>query len=79
MSELGRQLVENERKREVCLNNARRLLSELIVAVNFGDEEGLSELDHTAAQKAFSALFEAKRNMRKLRREHSGLAAAGSK
>lgn len=75
MSELSKQLVENERKREQVRAEAQRLGRELIALLAMGDDESVAELDvgtlATLAQRLASQKFA----MRNLRKEHRDLAA----
>ncbi len=78
MSEVGRQLVENEQKRKDVLRDAKRLLLAVLVKLSANDEAALAELDVDGAKLLLEQLAAKKQCMKNLRKERGELSAAAS-
>lgn len=78
MSEVGRQLVDNERKRKECLVGARRATLKLVELLPKGTDESLAELDVSQAKVAIEELALHRQIMRNLLRELGALRAAAA-
>lgn len=78
MSEIGRQLVTNERRRGECRHAAKRVVLELLVATAAETDEALAELDVEAIRLLVQRLATQKAIMRNLLKERGELSAAAA-
>ncbi len=76
MSEVGAQLVENERAQARVLEDAGRAWGDLLTALSFGTAEGLAEVDAAKGRAALERLIEAKEKMKALRKRAAELGMA---
>ncbi len=78
MSEVGTQLVANERKRKDCRRDARRILLQVLAKLSADSDEGLAELDVEGAKVLVQQLGVHKQAMRELLSQRRDLAAAAA-
>ena len=76
MSEVGRQLVTNDRKRNACLKRARECAGELIVKVSVTGEDALARLNAPRVKTLVEQLIARKAELLELRDEYAELQAA---
>lgn len=77
MSEVGRQLVDNEQAQGRVLEDAGRAWGDLLTALSFGTAAGLADIDTAKGRAALERLSAAKEKMKVLRKraEELGMAA----
>lgn len=78
MSQIGKQLVDNERQRAECFAKAKRLLLELLVKLSADNEWQVAEIDTPAAQQLLNQVAAQRQVMRNLQKEYRELSAAAS-
>lgn len=78
MSEVGEQLVKNEKARKRCLGTAREAIGDLIARLHIESEQDLAELDISRAWNAISAISDQHLKMRVLRADYRRLGAQAS-
>ena len=78
MSEAGRQLVENERGRRAVMQDAKRLLLEVLVKLTAETEGQLAELDIDGARVLIERIAAKRQTMRELITRQRELAAAAA-
>lgn len=75
MSEVGRQLVANERARQAVLEQYRQAQGELMACTMRHDDEGVAGIDLVRAQRCLDRIGDAKHKLVALREERATLVA----